>query len=109
MLAKIRTHVADSQATIRIAGIGMSLDESPERSSVPAVPASILFKDGPGVASRVKLQREYEITIDQGTVRVQGDGLTKGGDGLFELALVFQGHAEIVVSLGIIGPDCDRP
>ena len=48
-----------------------------------------------------------EIAVGFGEVGPQGNGLAIGGDGLVELAFVFEGIAEIIVGFGEVGPEGD--
>src|SRR5271155_2268170 len=107
MLAKIRREVADPQPTVRIAVIGMGLNEFPQRLAMPPVPDSILFKDGLRVESGIELHREYEIAGDRGVAGVECDGPAIGGDGLTHFSLVLKDSGEITVSYHAVGTEGD--
>src|SRR5262249_10637660 len=120
VLAKIRGHVADAQS-LR-GGLSRRSGPSsrrwlrrltccltcPHRRRMCAVPRSRLRQDGSGIVSGMKMQIKEEIAVVGRVVRLQGDSLSKGGNGLVQKAASQQRIAEAVVHIGHGGLDFQR-
>ena len=69
VVAKIRRDIADPQAAIGGAVVGMGLDELCQRLGVPLVPAAVFFVDRLGVVAGAEEQRVEQIAVRRGIVR----------------------------------------
>jgi len=103
VIPEIRRDVADPQPALGVTHIAVRQNEARQWFRVPAVPAALFVGDRAGTATRLECENVDQITVGFGVVGPEGNGLTMGSDGLLELPLVGQGHAEIVVGFGIVG------
>ena len=102
LLAEIRRHIADAQAAVGIAVVGVRLNEFLERFGVLLVPAAMFLIDHPGVVAGMEMEGVDQIAVRFGVIGLEPNGLPIGSDRLVKLPLVFQGVAEIAVRFGVI-------
>ena len=63
VVSEIRRDIADPQAPVGAAVVGMGLNELPQRLGMLAVPAAMFLGDGLGVVSGMKVQGVDEIAV----------------------------------------------
>ena len=103
MLSEIGRDVADPQAALGRAVVGVGPDELPQRLGVLLVPAAIFFGDGSSIEARMKMERVDQITVGFVVGGLESDRSAEGRYGLIKLTVVLQRDAEIAIGFGIAG------
>jgi hypothetical protein len=106
VLAEVGRDVADAQAPLRVAIVGVGLGR--DGGSVLLVPAKVFLKQGVRVGSRVIVATSQEVAVGGTYVWAAAHGLLEGVHGLIEPTLVHQGNAQISVSFVGIVVEPDR-
>src|SRR6516164_7095291 len=114
MFAKIGGQIANIQAPLRRAVIGVS-NRPWCRSAVSLVPCSVRLEELGVGAPFIVVEAEQQGATGLGIILLQPQCLAKSGDSLRELALASECSAEIAMRGGVIGINaqshpigCDR-
>ena len=84
VIPQIWRYVAEAEQAGGIGIVGMRLNGILPWHRMPLVPAPLLLANHRSVLAGVVLQSEHKVTMEPGRVGLEGDGPTKGGDGLVQ-------------------------